>query len=223
MPRQESESNVLIRTDPSQRSELTHSDAGTEVGVGTKIDGKLLNDVASLKVLPATWEAAETDTQQLTADAVDANAVDVDVINMVTWASDDTDVATVDEFGVITAVGIGTCTITGTLSNVALGTHTDTVDVTVTYDHLEVLAATFEGVATDTQQETAEIVDANDVKTDVIATATWSSDDEGVATVTSPGGLITLVAEGTCTITGSYDEESLGPWTDTCAVTVNAA
>ena len=48
----------------------------------------------------------------------------------VTWTSDDTDKATVDENGVVTGVGAGTATITGTIT-VDGHNHTDTSTVTV--------------------------------------------------------------------------------------------
>lgn len=128
---QESRSEVLGRVDAAARSELYQTD-GSQVGVGTKIDGKLLSDVASLKVLPATFAGAVAATQQLTAEAVDANAKDTDVASLVIWTTSNAAVATVDEWGKITAIGAGTCTITGTLSKVALGSHTDTCAVTIT-------------------------------------------------------------------------------------------
>lgn len=48
-------------------------------------------------------------------------------------------------------------------------------------------------------------------------TVTWASDDENTATVDTDG-LVTGVAEGTCTITAT-----VGALTDTCDVTVTAA
>lgn len=67
-----------------------------------------------------------------------------------------------------------------------------------------------------TQQLTATLNMSDGSTQDVTASATWTSSDETVATV-STGGLVTGVAEGTATITATAQGQS-----DTCAVTVPA-
>ncbi|GAJ18168.1 unnamed protein product, partial [marine sediment metagenome] len=83
---------------------------------------------------------------------------------------------------------------------------------------LESIAATPAAVTVSiagTQQltVTAPYDDASTV--DVTATSTYVSDNEAVATVTSPGGgLITGVAQGTATVTVSYTEGAVTVTTD---------
>ena len=68
-----------------------------------------------------------------------------------------------------------------------------------------------------TQQLTATLNMSDETTQDVTSTATWTSSDEAVATV-STGGLVTAVAEGSATITAAASGQS-----GTCAVTVPAA
>lgn len=95
---------------------------------------------AALIVLPATTSKVEGATQALTWTITDANGVAITVQKAgtdavltpiaVTFASDDTDVATVHATtGVITAVAEGECVVTGTITGTSI---TDTVAVTVT-------------------------------------------------------------------------------------------
>ncbi|MFE9642365.1 Ig-like domain-containing protein [Nocardiopsis alba] len=65
-----------------------------------------------------------------------------------------------------------------------------------------------------TQQLTAELTMTDDSTEDVTSSATWTSSDEAVATVSS-GGLVTSVGPGTCTITAAHSG-----LTGTSAVTV---
>lgn len=95
---------------------------------------------ATLIVTPATVELEEEATQQLAAVVKDefgntitvqqaAGAAAISPI-AITYASDDTDVATVGaSTGLITAVAEGDCVITATITGTSI---TDTVAVTVT-------------------------------------------------------------------------------------------
>ena len=64
-------------------------------------------------------------TKQLTAVVYPTNAENKNV----TWTSNNNDVATVDDTGLVTAKAVGTATITATTED---GGHTDTCVVTVT-------------------------------------------------------------------------------------------
>ncbi len=107
-----------------------------------------------------------------------------------TWKSNDTDVVTVTKDGTITAVGIGTATITVTTANGL----TDTYEITVsgimpTSISLNVSNVT---IGTDeTQQLIAEILPASATETDI----TWSSTKPNFATV-NENGLVEGVAAG---------------------------
>ena len=81
--------------------------------------------VTGVELAPTTANVAEGATVQLTATVVPANATDVSV----TFESDDEEVATVDEDGLVTGVAAGETTITVTTTD---GEFTDTSVVTVT-------------------------------------------------------------------------------------------
>ena len=112
------------------------------------------------------------------------------------WSSSDTSIATVDGNWIVTAVAVGTCTITGTTDYLWL---TDTISMEITVIHptwvtLNTNSITLE--AWQTSQLTAT-VSPNDATNKNV---TWSSSNTSVATVSSTG-LVTYVSDGTATIT----------------------
>ena len=118
---------------------------------------------------------------------------------VVTFTSDNEDVATVDANGVVTAVAEGKATITIAGANNV----TATVTVNVTEIHISSVAlnkteATVE--AGETVQLAATVNPAN--HTDEDTKITWTSSDESVATVNADG-LVTAVAGGKATITAT--------------------
>lgn len=132
-----------------------------------------------------------------------------------TWSSDDTNVATVDASGVVTAIGAGTATITYTVAGTggcadAIATRT----VTVTNPPV---AGTISGnQEVCTGNTTTFSISGNS------AAGTWSSSDTNVATVNA-SGVVTAVAPGSATIT--YTVTGTGGCADattTRVVNVNA-
>jgi uncharacterized protein YjdB len=117
----------------------------------------------------------------------------------ISWSSDNASVATVSNVGLVTAVSVGTAHITAT-SETKSGAATLTVtqapvaSVTVTPPS----AALVLGVIP-TQQLTATTKDAHG-NTLVGRVVTWTSDNNGVATV-SASGIVTAITAGTATIT----------------------
>jgi len=131
---------------------------------------------------------------QLVATISPANADD----QSVTWISSDPSIATVDENGLVTAIAVGTATITVTTND---GGHTATCAITVT-------AATFPatGVTIDGGNQT--IVEGETYTPGYTATPanttdtpTWSSSNPAVASVNEATGEITAIASGEATIT----------------------
>ena len=151
-----------------------------------------------------TLRAAQTETLVATiapADAANQN---------VAWSTSDAAVATVEN-GVVTAVAVGTATITVTTED---GNFTATCAVTVeatpvTGVTLDVAELALEVPATATLTATVAPADATD------NTVVWTSDNEAVATVAE--GVVTAVAKGTATITVTTVD---GNFTATCVVTV---
>ena len=123
----------------------------------------------------------------------------------VAWSSSNEDVATVSNSGMVEATGIGSCTITCTATD-ASGIEAECIvtvlsqpvtDITLSSSTLYLINVG------NTHQLTATVLPADADNPDV----TWTSSDESVAIV-DQAGLVTTIAEGTCTITASADDGS---------------
>ncbi len=128
----------------------------------------------------------------------------------VTWKSSNTAVAEVDSEGKVTALSVGTATITATSHNGL----TATCDVTVEPVEATAIELSHTVVIMDYADKvtlTATVLPEN--ATD--KTVTWESSNTAVAKVDSDGN-VTAVAAGTATITATC-----GNATATCEVTVN--
>lgn len=125
----------------------------------------------------------------------------------VTWASSDTSVATVDSTGLVTSVALGSCTITATAGRVSATCAVSVVEATlVSIDAVYTQSGTV--------YDTAAL---DDLKTDLVVTASWSSGttSEVASSNYSLSGTLTV---GTSTVTVTY-----GECTDTFTVNVTAA
>lgn len=154
--------------------------------------------------------------ETLTATITPANADN----QAVTWSSNNTAVASVDQTGKVTGVSAGTATITVTTQD---GNKTATCTVTVPDPTADPVAVT--GVSLN-KTSTSLTVGSSETLTATVAPAnatnqavTWSSNNTAVATV-NQNGLVTAVAAGTATITVTTAD---GNKTATCTVTVSAA
>lgn len=165
----------------------------------------------SLNKTTTSIEAGQS--EQLTATVSPAGADNPSV----TWASDNTSVATVDQNGNVSALAPGTATITVTTTD---GNKTATCTVTVTappapidVQSISMKSATTIGIgASETLTVTYNPADANTNKA-----LSWSSNNTSVATVDA-NGKVTGVAAGTATITATTANGK----TATCSVTVQA-
>lgn len=193
---------------------VTARGAGTVAvvaSVGTVSDSAMISvllPVDSVAVTPSSLTfTAFGDTASAEASAFDATGYErTDVV--ISWASADTLVVTVDEAGLMTATGDGTTQVTATAEDVSgtldltVSQVVDTVVVSPAADTIEALGGTVQ-LAADPQ-------DANGF-TVAPATLAWASDDTLVATVDG-SGVVTGVAPGTTritatdgTVTGSAD------------------
>ncbi len=143
------------------------------------------------------------DRVHLVAVALDANGSTITHASFA-WTSDDASVATVDEDGVVTAVGNGTATITATAGSVS-----GSAAVTVAQEVSVVTVSPDRGTLSalgNTLRLSAVALDANG---GAIANTSfaWTSDDASVATV-DEGGLVTAVGNGAATITAAVGSVS---------------
>lgn len=148
-------------------------------------------------------------TATLTATVAPENATD----KTVTWESDKTNIATVDNNGKVAAIKDGTAIITAKTANGKTATCTVTVNAAV-------IAVT--GIELNKTELTLEIGDEETLTATVSPenatdkTVTWTSDKENIATVDNTGK-VTAIKNGTATITATANGK-----TATCSITVNA-
>ena len=134
---------------------------------------------------------------------VEVTPTDAKVDNLV-YESSDTTVATVDEYGYVSAKAIGTTTITAKTSD---GRLSSSIEVTVTKDGMVEINPTslmLYGIKTGlTIGTTSEIV--YDLLPDSATNRklTWSSSNPSIATVKD--GVVTGLKEGKCTITATTE------------------
>ena len=123
----------------------------------------------------------------------------------VTWSSSNNSVATVDEWGIVTAVGTGTATITARAGNATATCQVLVVEHTVTLDQSEVSIPVYSTV------QLHATVTPDD---EYAPTVEWTSSRPGVATVNS-NGLVKGYMTGTTTITAKAGQSEA-----ICVVTV---
>ncbi|WP_051412162.1 Ig-like domain-containing protein [Halonatronum saccharophilum] len=145
---------------------------------------------------------------QLNAIIEPGNATDQGV----SWSSDDEEIATVSDEGVVTAQGEGSATIKVTTDD---GGYTDTIEITVDPISVKEVSIVEEDQSIE-EKETIQLnieIDPADAANKVV---NWSSSNEEIATV-SGDGLVTGVKAGVAIITVTTDD---GGHTDTIEITV---
>ena len=144
--------------------------------------------------------SAVADTFRLTAKVHDQHG-NVITGATVTWASDETSVATVDASGLVRSVGNGEATVTATVGSVS-GNAEVTVAQVVSAVHVSPETLEFSALG-DTLRLGAEPVDANGHPVET-ATVTWASGDTAVAVVDG-SGLVRSVGNGEAMVTATVD------------------
>ena len=175
----------------------------------TVIVSSTLVPVTGVTLSPATLDLKIAEKRTLLPAVNPSNAT----FKVLTWSSSNSAVASVTQTGEVTAVAIGTATITGTTIDGSNKTVTCTVNViptSVTGVTLDKTKLDLALAAKATLVATVSPSDAN------IKDVTWSSSDGTVASVTQTGE-VTAVAAGSATITVTTVD---GAKTATCEVTV---
>ena len=175
-----------------------------------------------LTAIAVTGVSLNKNTLTLSANANEtliATVTPSDALNKsVTWSSSDTDVATVNQSGKVTAKATGTATITVTTSD---GGYTANCAVTVSAEtisvsSIEVSPKSLSMEPGGTHTLTATVYPSDATNKHVF----WGSSDSSVATVNATSGNVTAVGVGTTTIIcTSNSDQSI---TDTCVVTVSS-
>jgi uncharacterized protein YjdB len=163
----------------------------------------------SLNKTTITLETGNKET--LIAAVAPDNATD----KSVTWSSNATNMATVDNNGEVTAVATGSATITVTTTD---GSKTATCAVTVVTAIVPVTGVTLDATTADLKPgDTKTLVATVAPPNATDKTVTWSSSNNSVATVNN--GVVTAVSVGSATITATSNADNSK--TATCAITVS--
>ncbi|MGE0616103.1 MAG: beta strand repeat-containing protein, partial [Bacteriovoracia bacterium] len=180
-------------------------------------------ELVSVAVTPGTPSIAKGLTQQFALTGTYTDATTQDLTATGTWTSSNTGVATISNAGgsqgLATSVAAGSTTITGTS-----GGKSHTATLTVTAATLVSVGVTPKStsIALGLTKQFAVTGVYTDASTqDLTASATWSSSDTGVATISNAGGsqgLATSAGTGSTTITATYSGQS-----DTASLAVTAA
>ena len=150
--------------------------------------------VESVSLLEESLTLEEGATATLTATVLPADATD----KTVTWSSSNSDVATVSDAGVVTAVKEGSATITA-----AAGGKQAKCTVTVKKGVVSVTGITLSQTSLSLEEGKTAALTATVQPSDATdKTVAWRSSDKAVATVSS-SGVVTAVKEGSATITAS--------------------
>lgn len=170
--------------------------------------------VTSIAINAEKTELVEGDKETLTATVTPSAADNKNV----TWSSSDTDIATVDTNGLVTAKSAGNVTITATAADGS--TVSNSIELTikaktiaVTNVSLSKTTLSLEKGKTETLTATVAPDNATNKK------VTWSSSNANVATV-DQSGKVTAVGKGTAKITVKTED---GGKTAECTVTVTEA
>ena len=158
-----------------------------------------LSHASSVMVQPSDVSLPIGNNYQLNAIVLPDNAVD----KTVTWSSNDTNVATVDNNGIITGIGAGETIVTVTTKD---GGCTASCGVTVTDGvvHVTGIFLNKESVdlsINDTTQLNATVLPADATDKSV----TWTSDNNAIATVDNDG-LVTAISEGKTVINATTND-----------------
>jgi uncharacterized protein YjdB len=174
---------------------------------------------ATLQVTPASPALTVGETLQLMATVRDAqgNVITGDSIG---WATSDVKIATVSAAGVLSAVAVGTATVTA-----SDGGATGTTAITVSLAPIATLDVTPSPATVQEKHSLQLTATARDARGDELLgrTIEWSSSNGSAASV-SQTGLVTGISSGQVTITASAPGEGIGGTTPSgsSAVTVSA-
>ena len=178
--------------------------ATSEAKTGTSAITVTLVPVASVAVTPAPGSVQVGATLQLTSTLKDANGNTL-TGRTVTWASSDTNVATVNATGLVTGKVAGPATITATSEGVS-GTSAITV-TPIPVATVGVTPASSNAIVGTTVQLTATPNDANGNPL-TGRTITWTTSDASIADVDAAGLVSAKVIGGPVTITATSEGKS---------------
>ena len=165
--------------------------------------------ITSIVLSESSFNLNAGSTYQLTATITPTDAL----IPTLAWTSSDENVATVSADGLVTAIAIGTCTITASSTDGGSATASCTLTVTQLVTSITLSQTSLVLELEDFKKLTATVQPENALNKRV----TWTSSNDAVAEVNSIG-LVSAIGYGRCTITCTAQDGS--GVSATCAVLV---
>ena len=177
--------------------------------------GEVINEkeVTSITLNETSKNLVVDDTFQLIATVLPSDATNKDV----TWNSSNSDVASIDTKGMVTALKAGNTTVTVTSNS--KNTVKATCYITVSDKNVEVSSITLNETSKEVTEGDSFTLVATVLPTNASdRTVKWTSSNTDVATVNN--GAVTTLKEGSAVITATSNSKSTVK--ATCTVTVNA-
>ena len=218
-PEAGSSSDVIWSSSDEEIATVSSTGLVTAVAYGTAtITGTIQNtDVTlTINVVDAVETFVVTNGTDITKIAGTSHTIETTIAPStagtsedITWTSNNTEVATVNSSGVVFSRKAGQSTITGTIQN-----RTVVVIYTVQarVNSVQITNGTTKDLQAEGTHQIEVTIDATAASSPAYAptinSMTWTSSNTGVATV-STGGLVTGVAAGTATITGTIQGKSV--------------
>lgn len=176
--------------------------------IGCDINLTVVPVLTSVSVTPSNASLPKGVTQQFTATGSFNDGTQQNQTTAVTWSSSNPAAVSISNAqgsqGIASAVALGTSTISATLGSIS---NSNTVTITAAAPStLAVNPSTVSLHVGNTQQLSATITLTDGTTQDATQTATWSTSDSTVATISTASGrqgLVTGVAAGTATITAT--------------------
>jgi trimeric autotransporter adhesin len=159
---------------------------------------------ATVSITPANAVAVQGTTQQFTAtETLSDNSMTLDMTSLVTWASSNPAIATIDANGLVTAVTAGgpvTITATDTTNNIK---NTAQFSVAAAALNSIVITSSVPSISIASGQTSQFAAAWNGGTPDITKIVTWISSDPTIATIDA-NGLAKGVILGSVTITATY-------------------
>lgn len=214
--------NKLVYTSTNESVAKVSSEGVIEtIGVGectitaASTDGKIKAD-CKVKVLPSEVTSISLNQNELTIMQSETFSFETTIEpkiaadKTVTWTTSDESIATIDASGVLTAIGIGECTIIAHSSNAEVTAQCNVKVITATAKEVQLNKSSIKMIIGTTYNLQATVL-PNAANPNV----TWVSSNTNVATVEN--GVVTAVAVGSAVITVTTEEGGLQ---QSCSVTV---
>ncbi len=175
---------------------------GTRCDIGAVERLLAVQPLIGIAVTPNPSEVAKGATRQFTATGTYSDGTTANLTSSATWNSS-TSNATITATGLATGVATGTTTITASASGVTSAGATLTVTVAALVSVS--LSPTNASLPNGTTQQYTVTARFSDMSVqNVTASASFTSGDATVATITNPGGLATAHITGNTTISANY-------------------